>query len=221
MPIMTVALDWFAAGFADGVLKRGDGLLLRGRRTGHVENFFFQNCAVQIVDAVTERDLCQWQADAHPIGGDVVDVIKIDTADGEIAKLFDGRGGRDVGQDRRLWLKGKRNKAGKTARLILKPAQLTQVIDSMRKGLDVTVKHRAGAAATHFMPDAMNIEPFGSTFFSATDRIAHGRIENFRAATGDRTKTMFAQKLQHFSKREAKDALREVTHFDGGERLDM
>src|SRR5207248_4653848 len=186
MPIMTVALDWFAAGFADGVLKRGDGLLLRGRRTGHVENFFFQNCAVQIVDAVTERDLCQWQADAHPIGGDVVDVIKIDTADGEIAKLFDSRGGFDVGQDRRLWLKGKRNKAGKPARLILKPAQLTQVTDSMREGLDVTVKHRAGAAATHFMPGAMNIEPFGSGFFSGTSDSARGGREFLRAGRGRR-----------------------------------
>ena len=195
MSIMTVALDRFAAGFADGVLKRCDGLLLRGRRTGHVENFFFQNCAVQIVDSVTERDLRQWQADAHPIGGDVVDIIEIDTANGEIAKLFDGRGGFDVGQDRRLWLKGKRNKAGKTARLILKPAQLTQVIDPMREGLDVTVKHRAGAAATHFMPGAMNIEPFGSGFFSATNGIAHDGIENFRAAAGNRTKTVLAQKL--------------------------
>ena len=51
---VTPALDGSAAGFADGVLKRCDGLLLRGRRTGHVENFFFQNCAVQIVDPVTE-----------------------------------------------------------------------------------------------------------------------------------------------------------------------
>src|SRR5207302_9908660 len=123
MSIMTVALDRFAAGFADGVLKRCDGLLLRGRRTGHVENFFFQNCAVQIVDPVTERDLRQWQADAHPIGGDVVDVIEIDTANGEITKLFDGRGGVDVGQDRRLWLKRKRNADGKNASLTLKPVQ--------------------------------------------------------------------------------------------------
>jgi hypothetical protein len=151
----------------------------------------------------------------------VVDVIEIDTADGEIAKLFDGRGRLNVGQNRRLWLKGKRNKAGKTARLILKPAQLTQVIDPMREGLDVTVKHRAGAAATHFMPGAMNIEPFGRSFFSATDRIAHDGIENFRAAAGNRTKTVLAQKLQHLSNREPKDALCEVTHFNGGESLDM
>src|SRR5947207_7314412 len=151
MPIMTVALDWFAAGFADGVLKRGDGLLLRGRCTGHVENFFFQNCAVQIVDPVTERDLCQWQADAHPIGSNVVDVIEIDTANGEIAKLFDGRGGFDVGQDRRLWLKGKRNKAGKTARLILKTAQLIQVSDPLREGRYLTVTHREGAAVNSLL----------------------------------------------------------------------
>src|SRR5207249_10386239 len=124
MPIMTVALDWFAAGFADGVLKRGDGLLLRGRRTGHVENFFFQNCAVQIVDAVTERDLCQWQADAHPIGGAAGDVIKIDTAAGEIAQLFDTRGGLDGGPDRPWGRRGEREQGGQPARLNLNPALL-------------------------------------------------------------------------------------------------
>ena len=40
MPVMTVALDRLAAGFADGVFESGDGLLLRRRGTGHVENFF-------------------------------------------------------------------------------------------------------------------------------------------------------------------------------------
>src|SRR5207302_11497049 len=94
----------------------------------------------------------------------MVDVIEIDTADGEIAKLFDGRGGFDVGQDRRLWLKGKRNKAGKTARLILKPAQLTQVIYPMREGPDVTVKQRSSTQATYFMPGAMNLEAISNGF---------------------------------------------------------
>src|SRR5438105_9876849 len=125
MPIMTVALDRFAAGLTDSVLERAYGLLLRGRCPCHVENFFFQNCAVQIVDPITKRDLRERQTNANPIRGEVVDVIEIDPADGEIAKLLDGRCRFDVSQDRRLRLEGKRNKAGKTARLILKPAQLT------------------------------------------------------------------------------------------------
>src|SRR4029077_1924957 len=120
-----------------------------------------------------------------------------------------------------VWLKGKGNKHENPASLILQPAQLTQMIHPMREGLDVTVKHRAGAPPTQFVPDARNIEPFGSGLFAPTNGIAHHRIENFRAAAGDRTQTVLSQKLQHFSNREAKDALSEVTHFDSGESLDM
>src|ERR1700730_1731094 len=117
MPIMTVALDRFAAGFTDSVLECGHGLLVRGRWPCPVENFFFQNCAVQIVDPITERDLRKRKTNTNPIGGEVLDVIQIDPADGEIAKLLDGRCRFDVGQDRRLRLPGTMDKNGKTARL--------------------------------------------------------------------------------------------------------
>src|SRR5205823_13620390 len=104
---------------------------------------------------------------------------------------------------------------------ILKPAQLAQMINPMRERLDVAIKHRAGAPPAEFVPSAMDIEPFGSGFFPATNGIAHDGIENFRAAAGNRTETVLAQTLQHLSNREVKDALREVTHFNGGESLDM
>ena len=54
MAIMAVPLDGLAAGFPNSMLKRGHGLLLRRRCARHVENFFFQNCAVQIVHAIAE-----------------------------------------------------------------------------------------------------------------------------------------------------------------------
>ena len=57
MPVMTVPLHRIAASFADGVFKRSDSLLLRRSGTGHVENFFLQDCSVEIVHAVTQRDL--------------------------------------------------------------------------------------------------------------------------------------------------------------------
>ena len=125
-----------------------------------------------------------------------------------------------MGQNRGLRFEGEWNKAGKPASLILKPAQLAQMIHPMRQGLDVTVKHRAGAPPTQFVPGAMNVQPFGSGFFAPTNGIAHHGIENFRTAAGNRTETVLAQKLQHFSNREAKDALSKVTHFDSGESLD-
>jgi len=95
------------------------------------------------------------------------------------------------------------------------------MIHPMREGLDVTVKHRAGAPPTQFVPGAMNVQPFGSGFFAPTNCYRALRIENFRTAPRNRTETMLAQKLQHFSNREAKDALSKVTHFDSGESLDM
>ena len=51
---MTVALDRLATGSPDRVLERGDRLLLRRGRAGHVKDFFLQNCAVQIVNAIAE-----------------------------------------------------------------------------------------------------------------------------------------------------------------------
>ena len=57
MPIITVALHGHAAGLPDGVFERSHGLLLRCRRARHVENFLLQNCAMQIVHAIAQRDL--------------------------------------------------------------------------------------------------------------------------------------------------------------------
>ena len=88
MPVMTVALDRLATSFANGVFERGDGLLLRRRGPRHMENFFLQNCSVEIVDSVTERDLREWQSQADPIRRQVVDVVEVNTAYCQIAQLF-------------------------------------------------------------------------------------------------------------------------------------
>jgi hypothetical protein len=54
MPVMTVTLDWLPTGFTDRVFKGCDRLLLGGRRTGHVENLFFQDRSVKVVYSITE-----------------------------------------------------------------------------------------------------------------------------------------------------------------------
>ena len=51
---MAVALDRVATRFANHVLKRSDGLLLRSGGASHMENFFFQDSAMQIVHAIAE-----------------------------------------------------------------------------------------------------------------------------------------------------------------------
>src|SRR6266699_3654740 len=53
--------------------------------------FFLDDRAVQIVHAVTEGNLCERQPHAHPISREMVDVIEINAADGQIAELLKRR----------------------------------------------------------------------------------------------------------------------------------
>ena len=80
MPVMTVALDRLAASFANGMFKCGDSLLLRRSGTGHVEDFFLQDCSMEIVHTVAQGDLRERQSEADPIRRQVVDVIEVNTA---------------------------------------------------------------------------------------------------------------------------------------------
>ena len=89
MAIIAVSLDRFSASFPDRVFKGRRRLLLWSSRTRHVKNLFLQDGAVQIVDPVAERDLCERQTHAHPIRGKVINIIQVNPADREIAKLLD------------------------------------------------------------------------------------------------------------------------------------
>src|SRR4030095_1673951 len=108
MTVKAVALDRLAASFPDGVLERRYALLLGSCCPCHMENFFFQNCAVQIIHAVAERDLCQWQTKADPVSRKMVDVIQVNAANGEIAKLLKRGNAFYVREDCSLRLGGKR-----------------------------------------------------------------------------------------------------------------
>ena len=57
VPVVAVALDREASGFTNRVLQRGNSLLLRRRCACHVEDFFLDDRAVQIIDTRAERDL--------------------------------------------------------------------------------------------------------------------------------------------------------------------
>src|SRR5262249_33735727 len=154
MVIVTVALNRLTTGFADRVLQRCYSLLLRRGRAGHVEDFFLQNCAVQIVHAVAERDLRQRESKTHPIGGKGIDVIEINPADCQIAKLFKCRRAFYVGKDaeRLSRFECERNESGESARLVLQLPKLPEMIHTLSKSFDVAVEHRARAAAAHGVP---------------------------------------------------------------------
>ena len=134
----------------------------------------------------------------------MVDVVEVNTAHREISQLLKRGGALDVGKDvvglRRL--ERKRNKPSEPAGLILELPQLPQVISPMSKRLDVSVKHRACAAATHRMPGAMDIEPLVGGFLAATDLIAHDRIENLSANTGYRNKPSVKKNFQRIANRD-------------------
>ena len=183
--IMAVTLSWFAAGLTDRVFECGGGLLLWGRGASHVEDFLLDDGAVKVVHAVTQRYLREREPHAHPVRGEMVDVVQIDAADSKIAQLLERRRGFDVGENRGLWFESEWHKAGEAAGFILQLAKLPQMIDAVGECLDVAVEHGAGAAAPHVVPGAMDLEPFFCALIASTNLIAHSRIENFRAAPGD------------------------------------
>ena len=185
MPVKAIALNGFTPSLPDCMFERCDGLLLRSGRTRHMENFFFDDGAVQIIHTVTEGNLRERQPHAHPISGEMVDVIEINTTDGQIAELLKRGSGFHVREDSRLRLESKRNEPGKTAGFILQLTELAQMIDAVCKGFDMSVKHGASAAATHSMPGSVNVEPFLGRFFPPANLVTHNRIENFRAAARD------------------------------------
>ena len=94
---MTVALYRLTARFANGVFESSHGLLLRSGCPRHVEDFFFQNRAVQIVHTIAECHLCKWQSKTNPVGRQVIYIIQINAAHSEIAKLLECRSTFDVG----------------------------------------------------------------------------------------------------------------------------
>src|SRR6266480_4815438 len=119
MPVKAIALNGFAPSFPDCMFERCNGLLLRSGRTRHVENFFLNDGAVQVVHTVTERNLRERQPHAHPISGEMIDVIEINAADSQIAELLKRGRGFHVREDSRLRFESKRNEAGKPATFIL------------------------------------------------------------------------------------------------------
>src|SRR5204862_1532303 len=131
---------------------------------GHVENFFLQDCSMEVVHTVAQRDLRERQSEANPIRCQVLHIIEVNTAYCEIAQLLERGGALDVGKDS-VGLSGlerKRNKSSEPGGFILQLPYLAQMIRPMSNRFHVSVVHRACAADAHRMPRAMQFEPCGS-----------------------------------------------------------
>src|SRR6266516_794435 len=155
MPVKAVALDRLATALTDRMLECSHRLLLGSSGARHVKDFFLQDRAMQIIHAVAERDLRQRQTNADPIGGEMVDIIEINAADGEITKLLNRRNRLYVREHRCLRFEGKWNEPCETTGLMLQVTQLTLKIDTLGQRLGMAVEDGASAAAPHLMPGPM------------------------------------------------------------------
>ena len=94
------------------------------------------------------------------------------------------------------------------------------MIDALRVRLDVAVEHRRRAAHAHLVPGAMHLQPLLGRLLPAADLVAHCRIENLRAAAGDRAQPRLAQHLERLADGFLEYAQGEMPNFDGRESLD-
>ncbi len=95
------------------------------------------------------------------------------------------------------------------------------MIDPLLVRLDMTVKHRAGAAAPHLVPGAMHLEPFRGGLLAAANSSRTPGIENFGAAAGERVEAGLAQDAQGFGDRVFENPARQMANLDRGEGLDL
>ena len=195
-----ISLDGRQAGFTNGLDHVRLGLQLRRGGAGHVEDVLLDDRAVDVVRAVTQRHLSQLQAEAHPIGGDVGEIVEVDAADGDGAqRIITGRRMFD-GNVVVLRLIGERNERGEAVRLVLQRAQLPQMIHAVGERFDMAVEHGAGAALAQTVPGAVDIQIFLGGFFSLGDLRADFLAENFRAAPGERVQAgglQFGERFQN------------------------
>ena len=84
VPVVAVTLHGLPASLTNCMFEGSGSLLLRRGCPRHVEDFLFDNGAVEVIDTVIERNLRQGEPHAHPVGGQVIHVIQINPADSEV-----------------------------------------------------------------------------------------------------------------------------------------
>jgi hypothetical protein len=117
--------------------------------------------------------------------------------------------------------KGKGDKPGKPAGLVLEFPQLPQMIDSLLDRFDMTEQHRAGAAPPHLVPNPMNLFPFFGSLLAAANFVTDQGIKNLGATPGQGIEAGAAQYMKRRFQGKFKDALGKMSHFDSGKRLDV
>jgi len=128
MPVIAVALDRIATGFRESRVRVSRPFAPAAFSRRPCERSFFHDGAVQIVHAVAQRNLRKRQPHRNPVGREMIEVIEINAADRQVAKLLDGRGGFIVGEDGGLRFKGEWDEPGESMRLVLQLAEQAQML---------------------------------------------------------------------------------------------
>ena len=94
------------------------------------------------------------------------------------------------------------------------------MIYAMLRFLNVADQHRASRPAAHLVPHPVNVEPFVGGFFGVANHFANFRVENLRAAAGQRTQPGLAQRFKRCRDASFCDP-RQMFDFDGGKRFQV
>jgi hypothetical protein len=150
----------------------------------------------------------------------MIEVVEEQPADGQGAEGIETGGGMFDWDAVVIGLVREGDESGEPVGFILEFAELTEVIDSIGEGLDVSVEHGAGAAAAKAMPGAVDIEVFGGGFLAAGDGASDLGGEDFGAAAGEGIETGVTKGLEGLGDGVFGEP-GEVEDFDGGEALQL
>ena len=154
---------------------------------------------MQIISAIVQGDLRQLQAQPDPVSGDVIEVVEVNPAHRDGAERVEAGRWRGDRNSVVLRLIRQGNESDKAARFILQLTQLPQMIDPVGDRFDVTVEHGAGAAPSHLVPGAVDLEVFPGRFLSSGDGRPDFLAKNLRATPGQCVQAGVAQFDERFT----------------------
>ena len=126
--VKSVSLNGFSSGFEDGFAHGVFGLTLGGACSSHVENVFLDDGSMQIVRTVAQCHLCHLESHAHPVSGDMIEIVQKQPGYGNRSQHVVA-GGRSIDRDFIvLGLIRQRDKTTETACFVLEFPQLPHVI---------------------------------------------------------------------------------------------
>ena len=141
-----VALDGFEAGVADDAAEFFFGGAVAG--AGGFDYVLFEHDGAYVVAAKVEAEFEDFEALGDPAGLDIVNVVKVEAADGEGLEVLEG--GRFVpaaaAEGGVVGLEAPRDEGGESAGFFLELANDIEVVDAVFEGFADAEHHGGGGA---------------------------------------------------------------------------